>query len=459
MVICLAIGGSAIDLQSQNTFTYSSNEPNDNVILDALISNDSVIALQITIDTLLSSNVLILDENGSLTYRYKLSERPFNAMRILKKEGADLYLLGRFKDEACKSTIAVIRFNMDTQEIEVLSEIPFCDKNIQNLFAIKRLDSGWFISGYWVYEGLSWHSFLLKMDTSFVLTPFLDSLGHEELSIDFSRKGYVLKTQNLCNFYDRDFNYRKQRYNFQDGRFSIHQTHIPYGANYILESYSASPNGENNGQYIRLVDSSLHIKKEVFVSPYIPNETGISEPPFFKGVDFTEEARIWLVGNNNVSSNLSIPTHFSVSRINDNLEVECNQYIGFDAAYVMYGLRATADGGVLVYGMKFNDSYDPYIIKLGPNCELPTTSTGEPDAPLISISAYPNPGINDLTFSVQGFDPATLRVEMIDEMGRLLYVTKDLSNSIHVPDLPAGQYFYRILQDDKLLGVGGWVKE
>lgn len=441
----------------QNGFLYTAEEPFDNIVLDAMIDNDSVFAVQISIDTLKSSDLLILDSNAVLIHRFTLGDKPFNAMRILKKEGNDIYFLGRLKTEDCQSTVATVRFNIKSENVEILSEVPFCDKNVQNLYLIDRLDSGWLVSGYWVYFGFT--KFLLQIDSSYQLSPFMDSLGEQEISIDFSRKGYVLKTQNLCNFYDRDFNYRKQRYNFQDGRFSIHQTHIPYGANYILESYSASPNDQNNGQYIRLVDSSLHIKKEVFVTPAIPNDIGQSTPPFFRGIDFIEESNIWLVGNNNVSSNLTIPTHFSVSRINDHLEVECNQYIGFDAAYVMYGLRATADGGVLVYGMKFNESYDPYIIKLGPNCELPTTSTGEPAAPLISISAYPNPGINELTFTVQGFDPTTLRVEMIDGMGRLLFITKDLSKSIQVPDLPAGQYFYRILQEDRLLGVGGWVKE
>jgi hypothetical protein len=72
---------------------------------------------------------------------------------------------------------------------------------------------------------------------------------------------------------------------------------------------------------------------------------------------------------------------------------------------------------------------------------------------------YPNPGINYLNFSVQGFDPTSLRMEMIDVLGSVLFSASDLTNSIQVPDLPAGQYFYRILQRDKLHGVGSWVKE
>ena len=124
----------------------------------------------------------------------------------------------------------------------------------------------------------------------------------------------------------------------------------------------------------------------------------------------------------------------------------------------MYGLRATDDGGVIAYGMKYNDSYDPYIIKIGPNCELPTVSTNGPDQPIISISAYPNPGTNELSFTIQGFDPASLSMELIDVTGKILFTAHDLSNRVEVADMPAGQYFYRILQGDRLLGVGAWVK-
>ena len=106
----------------------------------------------------------------------------------------------------------------------------------------------------------------------------------------------------------------------------------------------------------------------------------------------------------------------------------------------------------------FSDK-DVFALKIGNDCELPTTATNGPSDPLLSISAYPNPAINDQTFSVNGFDPTTLRVELIDQLGQVLFTMKDLTNSIIVPELPTGQYFYRILQKDKILGVGSWVKQ
>ncbi len=149
------------------------------------------------------------------------------------------------------------------------------------------------------------------------------------------------------------------------------------------------------------------------------------------------------------------------------MKIICTHFLGFDGLYEINGIKAFEDNGAIVYGWK--KYYDPlhgigdkdiFALKIGNDCELPmTVSTSRPSASLLSISAYPNPGINDLTFSVNGFDPALLRVELIDQLGHVLFTTKDLTNSITVPELPAGQYFYRILQKDRLLGVGSWVKE
>jgi hypothetical protein len=99
---------------SQNTFLYSLVEPKDNIILDAIIQNDTLLALQISIDTLKSSDLLIMDADGNLLSRSELGETPFNAMRFLKVIGKEVYLLGKFKTDTCQSLIATVKYNMET---------------------------------------------------------------------------------------------------------------------------------------------------------------------------------------------------------------------------------------------------------------------------------------------------------------------------------------------------------
>jgi hypothetical protein len=43
--------------------------------------------------------------------------------------------------------------------------------------------------------------------------------------------------------------------------------------------------------------------------------------------------------------------------------------------------------------------------------------------------------------------------------GITLFTADDLSREIEVKDLLVGQYFYRIMKKEKLLGVGAWVKQ
>ena len=77
----------------------------------------------------------------------------------------------------------------------------------------------------------------------------------------------------------------------------------------------------------------------------------------------------------------------------------------------------------------------------------------------VGITAYPNPSINSITFDVNGFEAASLKVEIYNTSGSTLFSQKDLSYEIHVADLPAGQYFYRISKDKEILGAGSWVKK
>lgn len=72
---------------------------------------------------------------------------------------------------------------------------------------------------------------------------------------------------------------------------------------------------------------------------------------------------------------------------------------------------------------------------------------------------FPNPGLNNLTIDVKGFDPELLRVDLIDATGVVHFSKQDLSYNIQIPTLPAGQYYYRIFKGEQLLGVGVWVNQ
>jgi hypothetical protein len=213
-----------------------------------------------------------------------------------------------------------------------------------------------------------------------------------------------------------------------------------------------------------LIDSFLNIKKRTIILPSHEYTSGILSP-FYGGAEVKNENEIWAGGN----FFRAVPIDsgfFYIAKLDSNLNIQCQQFYGYDSRYRMYGLRALESGGAIIFGTRIRPGYeteewlDIFALRVGQNCELPTTSTDEgTNMAILSISVYPNPGINNLTFSMNGFDPSALRVELFDELGKVLFSQKDLTYSIQVPDLPAGQYFYRIFEKERLLGIGAWVKQ
>jgi len=462
IVVFVSLFTSLSPLWSQSSFIYDPITEKDNTIYDAWTRNDTTFALESTIDSTASSNVLLLSDQGQLIEKINVAMNGFLAMRFVSIDKNEVNILGVIKNDTCENLVSMVALNFRLKTSKIISTYKLCNRNIAFLRLSKNISNDYLILVGTTGPGNT--KFLLETDSAFNMNQVQDSLaGYLWISNDFLREGYVLKNEDVCYFFDANFNFLDVKVNPIFGSFVLedYQTHRPFLSDYIIEEFSGSLDfmGEDIGHHVRVIDGNLDVVSSLYIPPQYPTSIYENEPPLMGGLDFIEETSTWIAGNNAITPDHSKHTHFSLSKVNEDLKLLCNAFLGFDAFYKLFGIRATPDGGVLAYGLKYNDSQDPYLIKLGPNCELPTTSASDPDDPLISISAYPNPGINEISFSVQGFDPSTLRVEMIDEIGRLVFTSTDLTNSIRVPDLPGGQYFYRILQEDRLLGAGAWVKE
>ena len=453
---------------SQKSFIFSLEQPGFDYISDVIQVSDNFYFIQnrlsnlgIDFDSDSYSDLLITTADGVLLEQYNLNGYRTHYMRILKVQGDTLFLVGFTKSDTCASRLIISKFNIISHTLEHVSSFDFCNSNMQNIVIKKGLSNSVFIQGYYYSGGFP--KFILRMDSNYILTPLFDNLGHNvNLTIDFARNGYLIMDSNLCDFYDSNFNLRKQRFT-NEPLLASNQTHTPFGSHYILEQTLKSHSFPDGGQQIRLIDSNLMVKKKAVINPS-PPYYGSMDLPYFGGIDIANENEIWASGRFGLEIN-NDSTIYSITKVDSNLNIQCQHFLGYDSWYRIYGIRALETGGAIIYGNRVrngldqNEGEDIFALRVGENCELPTTSIYDPLNPFISISAYPNPGINDLTFSVQGFDPTTLRMEMIDVLGSVLFSASDLTNSIQVPDLPAGQYFYRILQKDKLLGVGSWVKE
>ena len=416
-----------------------------------------------------STTLFVYDEAGNLVNQYSPGSYGYQFFQFLSISNDKIQLVGSLDTDECSATIVISNFTPSTNTLANVTEHSYCkeDRIVKRMILIEGLDNRLFIEGdlsQRITNDFGNQFFVMEIDSLFnVTTLFDDEPGSMHLSVDFSEKNYVLKDTYVCNFYDQNFNLRKQRSNFLNGyKDDANSFHKPFGHKYILDQVNKDE-GEITGQAIRLVDSNLYIKKLAVISPVMGRSQYMTLPRF-GGVDILNENTIWTTANYGYSL-YADSSYFSITKLDAELNIVCNHFIGFDKLYRINGIKAFENNGAIVFGWEapkfgssWSDQVDIYAYKVGENCEL-VTSNNDSDDISFSISAYPNPGINDLTFSITGFDPATLRVEMINELGQSLFQANDLSNSIQVPEMASGQYFYRILQGEKLLGVGSWVKQ
>lgn len=457
---------------SQTPFVIALEQPEIDFIVDACQVGDLFYLIQNRVSNVEDgytfdsySDLLVTTENGELVEKIRLDTGQTFYHRFLKAENDGLYLIGHLMPINCKSTIVVSKFNLLSNLTEHLSYTEICSSNIQKLKIIPGLNNSTFIESYEATEEVHVKKlFLLEDDYS--LSLIFDNINFtNSVSVDFSRKGYLISADRLKRFYDADFNFLKQKWFYEDVD-SNNESTIPISNNLILLG-TLQPRSDKPlyGFHLMVLDSLLKIRKGIKILPAHMTKTTLLSP-WYGGTEVKNENEIW-TGGNFYRGGIHVDSgFFFLAKLDSNLNIICQHFYGYDSRYRMYGLRPLESGGAIIFGTRWRLGFqtdewlDVFALRVGPNCETMSTSITESSSLAFPvISAYPNPGINNLTISVQGFDPEYLRVELFDELGRVLFATTDLSSSLQVPDLPPGQYFYRVMEDEKILGVGAWVKQ
>ena len=359
-------------------FTFNPVQNYRESITDIFEYRNSVLALEIYYLSSLNISGLdltTLDENGSLLMRSKveLDASKVTFARFIAIQNDTAFIVAVSENDSCKSIINFISINLLNNNLSIINSFPYCNRKFYNLNFIKGLVGDQFFAGTWLAaEGSDIRDFVYKINPNYELVIIKDSLVSANISIDFSRKGYVLKNTNLTDYYDQSFNFRKQRSRFISGTIPVRQTHRPIGENYIIELYERKHNHDFPGFHTRIIDSNLNVIHENFIYP-INNEVGSFYFPTFGGLDFIEDNHVWIAGAFQVSGTESAEDNFyTITRVDSNLEISCQQFLGYDAQYNFYGVKASKDLGVFVFGHRYDehtsDYIDSYLIKLGPNC-------------------------------------------------------------------------------------------
>jgi hypothetical protein len=136
------------------------------------------------------------------------------------------------------------------------------------------------------------------------------------------------------------------------------------------------------------------------------------------------------------------------------------------ANFTLLSLHATNDGGVLAMCSRKDSTYfnnpatfyesDFFAIKL--NGEGVVTSVIQLSKPQLTISAYPNPGTDRLSFL--HLPTGRYWIELYSLDGKL-HLTSELDNGvINTASLPNGMYIYNLTSESgNIVSAGKWFKE
>lgn len=467
-------------VNSQSLFIYEHNEPGEDNIKDVVIhdgvyhlfSNNGNLANRLDMKT----THIRLTSDGEFIDSDVMGDIGEYILQLQLLNDSKYLMVSAVNGDNCETKLIISDFNILTSQRNILWTENLCDHAyIENATIAPGLNGDWIIeTNFSKYSehgsNVPWkkHAWLWKSNNSLV-SAFYDISNKYSLSIDFSGKGYLLGDVNYYEFYTSDLNFRKARYNYF-GMSNSHKIQMPYRNGTILEYWAdfSLEDDEFKGISLRVIDSTHLDEQRKTTIAQIPNAHWRgSRIALNEGILKNDLNEYWITGTYNYaeSPHIDYEQPFIVAKLDEDLNVLCHHFIFNQKVNLIEGIHLADNGGVVLFGQtrvmtEPNHSGErSFMYVVGDNCELPMSTGLEDDILVSSISAFPNPTVNELAFSVEGFDLSSLSVQFIDIQGRVLASYRDLTNSVRVADFAPGQYMYRIMDNDKVLGVGSWVKK
>lgn len=190
-------------------------------------------------------------------------------------------------------------------------------------------------------------------------------------------------------------------------------------------------------------------------------------PGLLSRIDFIDTNTIFIGGTHNFypgSEFGPVNCWFSLTQMDTSFHVNWRYFYGGDANYTMYGIKATTDGGCLMFGSRYNyneprDERDIYVYKVDQN-GLITGTDDKPGLMAHHTIIYPNPG-SDYLIVQTGPQIAGSRFFLKDLTGKTI-VNKPIRDpylTIHSQMIPAGIYLWQITDENVVIESGKWIKK
>jgi len=198
---------------------------------------------------------------------------------------------------------------------------------------------------------------------------------------------------------------------------------------------------------------------------YIGEKDTLEWPGMDKNLDSFDTNSFYIGGTHNfcIDEYCQTDCWFSLTNIDSLLTMRWQKFYGGDANYTLYGLRATRDGGCLLYGTIYNyttqnNERDIYVIKVNKDGLLGGIDNKSPI--VHDAIVYPNPGSDHLIIE-SGPQIANAEFRMVSIEGKQV-ISKDLIErkmTLDTKNLTPGTYVWQVILDGKVVETGKWIKE
>ena len=218
-----------------------------------------------------------------------------------------------------------------------------------------------------------------------------------------------------------------------------------------------------NDSYIAIVIAdTLHNSID---SSYVENEE-FDMLAFWDNLSFLDNDNIYLVGTNNVSFDPyeKKPSWISINNFDDTLGLNWQKLIGGDAYYNATNVVATDDGGCFIACTRSDNTnyydYDMYFLKLDRYGNYTNIEDNPTAQKTHEIILYPNPGTTQLNIR-KAIQLKNCNFMLYDNSGKLVVqqkLTQDVT-TLNTAHLQSGIYLYKVVNENKIVETGKWVKE
>jgi len=205
-------------------------------------------------------------------------------------------------------------------------------------------------------------------------------------------------------------------------------------------------------------DASFNLLSRKFLT----NQDTIIDASWLESLDINDNNEILLVGNHDrqIGPWSSHYSYIYLAKLDQNLALVSERYLGGDAYYTAYSMSATSDGGIVVAGTRFdyivNDfERDAFVMKTDAGLWVDTPKLLEKD--IHRALVYPNPGTSELNIRTT-VKHAVFRLYDINGHVILECPINQLTTTMPVGYLSKGAYWWTITQHENISDRGKWIK-